>query len=357
LVAEITIPSIGIAMTEALLLKWLKQPGDEIAKGDPVVEIETDKATMELESPADGQLGPHLFEPGAIVPVGTVIVTIGVGGEKTEEQPAVPSKGGSETEPLPPVSGAPTRGASRRATASRRPHTLSPRARRLAQERGEAIPRVDEETLRIDRFRDVIAAKVSKAWREIPHFAVTREIDAERMLAALDVLRAQGGQQPVSTVTDLLLRALALALQECDQGEGHVGLAVATPFGVVNPVVWNVLALDPAALARERAAAVERARAGRLTPEDIETVPPSTLSNLGAFGIDHFTGLIALGQTSLLTVGRAMPRVVADGERRISVRTTFHATLNSDHRMIDGAEAARLLAAFAQAVENMTAQF
>ena len=109
----------------------------------------------------------------------------------------------------------------------------------------------------------------------------------------------------------------------------------------------------PRGLAAARAAAVERARAGKLNADDLGTPPPSTLSNLGAMGVDHFTGVIALGQTSLLTVGRAIPRVTADADHALSVRTTFHATLNADHRTIDGAGAARLLVAFAEAAEGI----
>jgi pyruvate dehydrogenase E2 component (dihydrolipoamide acetyltransferase) len=233
---------------------------------------------------------------------------------------------------------------------ARRPHDTSPRARRLARERGSATAD------RPGRFRELIAAKVAESWREIPHFAVTREVDAEPMISALAAMRA-ANVEPVPTMTDLMLRALALALRERGDRDGHVGLAVATQDGVVIPVVRNVLALDAPSLASARVAAVERAKTRRLSVEDLETTPPSTLSNLGPFGIDHFTGIVAHGQTSLLTVGRAVPRVVADGDRTLSVRTTFHATLNVDHRSIDGADAAHLLVAFANAAEQITPDF
>ena len=128
------------------------------------------------------------------------------------------------------------------------------------------------------------------------------------MLATLDTLR-KGASGPMPTLTDTLLRALALGLRECGhRGPDDVGLAVATDHGVVIPVVRGVLGHDAAALAGARRAAVERARSGRLSPEDLEASPPSTLSNLGSLGVDQFTGIIALGQTSLLTVGRAAPR-------------------------------------------------
>jgi pyruvate dehydrogenase E2 component (dihydrolipoyllysine-residue acetyltransferase) len=355
-VAEITIPSIGIAMEEALLLKWLKAPGDDVAVGEAVAEIETDKATMELESPAAGRLGPHLVEPGAIVPVGAVVVEVLTDGAATETEAHAPAAElAAEPAPVPAAEGVAAAPApATPADGRRRPHALSPKARRLARERGAQAEPVASG--RSDRFRELISAKTAESWRETPHFAVTREVDAEQLLAALASMRATD-REPAATVTDLLLRALALALRDCGYGEGHVGLAVATRFGVVNPVVRDVLLLDASSLARARSDATERARAGRLTREDVETVPPCTLSNLGAFGIDQFTGIIPLGQTSLLTVGRAVPRVVADAERRLAVRATFYATLNSDHRTIDGAEAARLLAAFANAVEAATADF
>ena len=336
-------------MTEALLVKWHKEPGDDVAAAEPVAEIETDKATMDLESPVAGRLGPHLAEPGAIVPVGTVIVQVVAEGEDGGSRPVQAAARPAEEAAVSPPPAASTAASEPRATQGRKPHGKSPRARRLEQERATAAPEAG-------RFRELIAAKVAQSWREIPHFAVTREVDAEPMLAALDEIRAAGGE-PASTFTDLLMRALALALRASGSSESDVGLAAATPHGVVIPVVRDVLSLDAPALAAVRAEAVERARAGRLSPGDLEATPPTTLSNLGAFGVDHFTGIIALGQTSLMTVGRAVPRVIADGERRLSVRTTFHATLNVDHRSVDGAEAARLLVAFAEAAEGIGGGF
>ena len=140
-------------------------------------------------------------------------------------------------------------------------------------------------------------------------------------------------------------------------GPVDVGLAVATPYGVVVPVVRDVLGQGIAELASSRRAAVERARTGKLSQDDLSAAPSSTLSNLGSFGVDRFTGIVAVGQTSLLTVGRARPRVVADENRAMSVRTIFDATLNADHRTVDGADAARLLVAFATAAENIASAF
>ena len=353
--SDVAIPSIGIAMEEALLVKWLKQPGEDVAVNEPVAEIETDKATMELESPVAGVLGPHLVEEGAIVPVGTVIVEVGAAGDAAAPAPVAAHAQLGGDAMAPPAFTAAVAESRTHDDGGARPHDLSPRARRLAQERpAEAAPQGRREAApQGERFRELIAAKVSESWREIPHFAVTREVDAGPLLAALAALR-EDGVEPRPTLTDLLLTALALALREAGHGaQGDVGLAVATEHGVMIPVVRGVLGLDAAGLAGARAAAIARARAGKLSPDDLGKPPPSTLSNLGAMGVDHFTGVIALGQTSLLTVGRAIPRVSADADHALRVRTTFHATLNADHRTLDGMGAARLLVAFTEAAEGI----
>lgn len=352
--AEIAIPSVGIAMEEALVVKWLKEEGEPVAVDEPVAEIETDKATMELVSPADGTLGAHLYDAGAIVPVGTSIARVVVAGEAevTSAPPPAPLTSREVPPAESPAESPPRTGESQ----ARRPHTASPRRRRLASERASAA-RDGAPTPATDRFRESIAAKVAESWRVIPHFAVTREVDAEPMAAALEALRA-AEIAPKPTLTDLFLRALAMGIRASpSQLSSDIGLAVATRRGVVIAVVPNVLELDASGLARARSAAVARATVGRLDAVDLESRPTSTLSNLGARGVDHFTGIVALGQTSLLTVGRAVPRVVASDDRSLSVRTTFFATLNVDHRSIDGAQAADLLAAFATAAETMTSTF
>jgi pyruvate dehydrogenase E2 component (dihydrolipoamide acetyltransferase) len=354
---EIVIPSAGIAMEEAMVVKWHKAPGDAVAADEPVVEIETDKATMDVVSPIAGRLGPHLAEPGDVVPVGAAIARV-LTEEAAAEQPHAP-----EPDELPPLTGASAASTDEREQEpaatdgesgdahSRTPHALSPRARRLERERASQPPQAAPSQ---GRFRGVIATKVAESWREIPHFTVSSEIDAEQMSIELEQERARG-TEPLPSFTDMLLRALAEALQENGaEGAIDLGLAVATPDGVVVPVVQDVLGQTLSQLAAARQAAVARARNGRLAPEDLNVTPVSTLSNLGSFGVDRFTGIVALGQTTLLTVGRARPRVVADDRRAISVRLTFDATVNSDHRALDGADAARLLSSFAAAVERTT---
>jgi pyruvate dehydrogenase E2 component (dihydrolipoamide acetyltransferase) len=153
------------------------------------------------------------------------------------------------------------------------------------------------------------------------------------------------------TVTDLLLVALAHAVATPAAPDPALGLAVATDDGVLIPVIRGVAGLGLGRLAGERSRAVERARSGRLEAADLSSSPVSTLSNLGAFGVDQFTGVIASGQATLLTVGRIRDRVVVRG-RALEARPTMFATLNVDHRALDGSDAAKLLDRFATAVER-----
>ena len=195
------------------------------------------------------------------------------------------------------------------------------------------------------RYRAVIAERVIQSWREIPHFAVQREVDAGE---ADSVLAAVRTRDPDATWTDLLLRAFALAVHDvAPTSTGDVGLAVATPDGVIMPVVPGVPDLDVSSLVTARTAAVRRGREGKLSPSDLAGTATGSLSNLGARGVDAFTGIIPLGQRLLLTVGRVAARpVVVEG--RLAVRTTLIATLNVDHRSFDGDQAAGVLATFEQ---------
>jgi len=345
---EIVIQAVGVAMEEALIVRWLKQPGDAVAVDDAVAEIDTDKATMDVVSPFAGTLGPHLAAEGDVVAVGTAIVAVLDGSESAAAEPAptAPQAAAAEARPAPAAVGE----APGAQEGARAPHRLSPRARRLAAAAGEGAPAAPPAG--DGRFRQLIAAKVAESWREIPHFTVSREVKAQAMQARLDALRLRAFE-PKATFTDVLLVALARALEDGSSATVDIGLAVATAHGVVIPVVRDVLGHDPAELARARQSAVERARAGKLNQDDLSATPSSTLSNLGSFGVDRFTGIVAVGQTSLLTVGRLLPRVIAGEDGEIGVQMMFDATLNADHRTVDGAGAARLLVAFATAAETM----
>lgn len=337
---EVVMPSGGMAMTEGVIVQWLKAPGDVVAEGDPILEIETDKAVEVVQSPASGTLGPHRYAQGEVVSVGEVLALILGPGEELPVGDCRPvgktaSAHGTVGLPEPQQSSDPANEGVR--------HHLSPRARREAEAEAEPGRR---------DYRAIIAAKVSESWRTMPHFAVIREIKAEQLLADHERLREQVGSQ--LTLTDLLLRALARAVRA---GKGStavdIGMAVATPAGVMIAVIRDVLGKDWQALVQARRAARERALAREMTPQDLEDLPAITLSNLGAFKVDAFTGIIPLGQRAIMTIGSIGPRVIAEGGVP-AVRSTLIATLNVDHRFYDGVDAARLLDQFAAELSGVT---
>jgi pyruvate dehydrogenase E2 component (dihydrolipoamide acetyltransferase) len=334
-----------MAMTEAVLSAWLKNPGDSVAVGEAIAEIETDKSSLDLESPSDGVLGRHLVSAGASVPVGQVIVRLLEPGEIEPHDNEGP-RAAAETAGDAGVAVPGTRDETvRTGPEDRVPHSLSPRKRRELREQADAEAQAASGR-RGPRFRAAIAEHVSESWRTIPHFAVVRQIDARSVHESLAAMRGNGLP---ATVTDLLLRALALAVEAGTAGD--IGLAVATPDGVVIPVVAGVPGLGPAALVAARAAAVARGREGQLSARDLAAGPGASLSNLGGHGVDSFTGIIPAGQKLLLTTGTIADRPVAvDG--LVTVRPSFAATLNVDHRHFDGDNAARILAAFQSALDQ-----
>jgi pyruvate dehydrogenase E2 component (dihydrolipoamide acetyltransferase) len=347
-VREVTIPSVGMAMTEAVLNAWLKNPGDSVVVGEAIAEIETDKSSLDLESPSDGVLGRHLVSAGASVPVGQVIVRLLEPGEiepHDSDGPRAPAETAAGAGVAAPGARDERDETARAGSADRVPHSLSPRKRRELREQADAQAQAAAGR-RGPRFRAAIAEHVSESWRTIPHFAVVRQIDARSVHESLAAMRGNG---LAATVTDLLLRALALAV-EADTA-GDIGLAVATPDGVVIPVVAGVPGLRPGALVAARAAAVARGREGQLSARDLAARPVASLSNLGGHGVDSFTGIIPAGQKLLLTTGTITDRPVAvDG--LVTVRPSFAATLNVDHRHFDGDNAARILAAFQSALDQ-----
>jgi pyruvate/2-oxoglutarate dehydrogenase complex dihydrolipoamide acyltransferase (E2) component len=388
LVQDVTIPALGMAMTGAVLTRWYKEPGETVAAGEAIAEIETDKSAVDLESPADGVLGPHLVAEGDEVPIGTAVTRVLDDAADAAPHEAAPAPYNPDPFPVPadtavvngitaasqapPAAGA-AAGVSAAGTTfphARVPHALSPRKRMQARLAAEAAAReATREPGRTETAaapapvradggltgrRGAVAQAVTESWRTIPHFAVQREIDASDADACLAAMRAVA---PEATYTDLLLRAFALAVGAVawlaggggggggGGASGDVGLAVATPEGVMMPVVPDVPALAVPDLVAARQAAARRGRAGRLTARDLASGAVGAVSNLGARGVDSFTGIVPTGRRLLLTTGRIAGRPVAvDG--RLAVRTTLIATLNVDHRYFDGDRAADVLGAF-----------
>lgn len=294
---------------EVTFMGWLKREGELVGEGEPVFELDTSKSTIEVEAFADGILADLRVQPGDVVEPRQVVAVLL---DEGEALPASAARAGSGAFALA---------------------TPAPAAAPTAEADGQPEHR--------ERARRAVATMTQESWRAVPHFHLLLEADVTEALARL---------RPTAVVC----RALALALDahpECNlawRGDELVqresvdlGLLVDTPQGLLLPAVRDAVRLAPPALDSAIAAAAERARAGTLRPDD-GGERSATVSNLGMFAVDQFTGVIAAPDVLLLTLGRArdLPRWrEGEWERRSIVRLT----LSADHRALDGADGGRLL--------------
>jgi pyruvate dehydrogenase E2 component (dihydrolipoamide acetyltransferase) len=367
-------PALGMAQETGKVLRWLKAEGDRVAQGEPLLEIETDKATVELEAPGEGILARVSAAVGESVPVGQVIALILTPGETVPTATPVAA-------PLPAASAAPGAAAppAPPATApSGPPHRVqaSPKARRLARERGvDLAPLTGSGPGGAVLAADLAAApalsttwrlmaeRTAQSWMTVPHFFLFRIVDASTLIQHRDTVRPQ---VPDLTYTDLLVKAVALALREHPQVNArweqggivtipavNIGVAVAADRGLVVPVIHGADRLTLAEITGRRTDLVARARDGKLRPDDLRD-GTFTISNLGMYAVDAFTAIINPPQAAILAVGRIADRVVAiDGAP--AVRPTLALSLSCDHRVIDGARGAAFLDSLADLLETRPA--
>ena len=371
---EVIMPALGMAQDTGKLVRWIKNEGDAVAKGEPLMEIETDKVTVEIEAPADGFLGGISAVEGEDVPVGRAVAYVLAAGEEP------PTSSGAAAAPAP-APAATTNGSSMTIETPGRRVLASPKARRLARERGVriedlqgtgphgAIQAADVIAERAAPAQPVtsnawktMADRMQLSWREVPHFFLERELDATRLNSWRETIRQRAGYQKV-THTDLLIVVCAAALAEHPRvnatwrdGSVHyqesinVGIAVATDEALIVPVVHGADRLELKTVAQIRGDLVARARERKLRPADVSD-GTFTISNLGMFGVDTFHAIVNTPQAAILAVGRILDRIVAvDGEA--VVRPTMIVSLSFDHRVVDGAEGARFLDTLAALVEE-----
>lgn len=389
---SVVMPALEMAQETGKLISWLKKEGEIVAKGEPLLEIETDKAVMEIESPGEGVLGGVRAQAGAEIPVGQTIAWILRPGEVAPAE-EVRAESGRRHEAASVVANvaATEVPAASSASAAR----MSPKARRLAREQGVDLANVkgsgaDGEILASDilavaQSREapsasraaepsetlspiarLMAERTTQSWTSVPHFFVTRDVDAtalnetrERLAAA--AAETSGGVR--ATHTDLLVALVARVLAKHprlnagwsgkdihENREINIGLAMAVDEGVVAPVVPGADRAPLARIAAQRKDLSDRARAGKLRPQDLAG-GTFTISNLGMFNVDTFTAIIIAPQAAILAVGRIADRVVArDGKPWVCPMISL--TLSVDHRVADGARAARFLDDLAQAMQN-----
>lgn len=423
---DILMPRLSDTMTEGAISTWLKQPGDVVAPGDALVEIETDKAVMEQESYVAGTLVEILVAEGEQATIGTPIARLDDGSEPGQTESGVAAAVG---EPVPEAlaeagSEAPFHDAATHAmrTPPSTPESRglarqpsSPLVRRLAREHGidlasivgtgpggrivrsdvegrlddaartpeharrdasvaeptaDASPSEDARTSRrvpFDATRRTIAARLTMSATTIPTFAVTASSDVGELLAIrrrLNVVLADSGESV--SVNDLLVRATAIALRSHpglnasydpdDRGATllhdriHVGIAVAAEGGLVVPVVRDADRAAVTTIAAATRALIRKAAERTLASGEMRH-GTFTISNLGMLGVEHFTAILDPSQGAILAVGTARPELALVDGAPVE-RTVMRMTLTADHRIIDGADAARFLASLTDLLEH-----
>jgi pyruvate dehydrogenase E2 component (dihydrolipoamide acetyltransferase) len=394
---EVKLPRLGQGMEAGTVTRWLKSEGDQVAKGEPLFEVDTDKVTQEVESDFAGVLLKIALTEGE-APVGQTIAWIG---EPGEEIAAAAPEPGPEPEPAPraeqQVPGASVAGTvSAPEAANGGRIKASPLARRLARERGidlatlrgtgpegrivaedvergvVAGPKApvaapapvatgEVERIPLTNVRKTIARRLTAAW-QAPVFQLTVSADMTRANALVAKARELDPDVRV-TVTDVLTKVCASALVRhrdvnvaFDEDallrfpSANVGIAVAAPQGLVVPVLRSVERRSLAEVARARAETVERARSNKLTADDLDG-GTFTISNLGMFGIEQFVAVLNPPQAAILAVGSTEDRaVVVDGQ--LVARPMMTLTLTVDHRAVDGAEGADFLRTVKQFLEE-----
>ena len=383
---SVVMPALEMAQETGKLISWLKREGEPVRKGEMLLEVETDKAVVEIEAAADGILAGVTAKPGDVVHVGHTIAWLVQPGEAPPAA-AAPAAATARAVTAPAaISSAP---AARAGGAPR----MSPKARRLAQEKGVDINSLrgsgpggeiladdilaaaresesgDGATQPLESGRHptltptigrLMAERTTQSWTTVPHFFVTRDVDAGALNDARERERSRNAKV---THTDLLVALVARTLGKhprlnasWERGEvvTHPDVNVALAIGVENAVVTAVIPrADRAAIgdiATRRRELTERAQAGRLQPADI-TGATFTISNLGMFDVDAFTAIIVPPQAAILAVGAIADRVVAVNGQP-AVRPMLSMTLSCDHRVASGVQAAEFMRDLANAIRS-----
>ena len=406
---EIVMPKLGLTMESGTVSAWLVEEGKAVKKGQALLEIETDKVTMEVEAQVDGILRKILVEAGKEVPVSEVIGVVAAADENIEKYlKVIPAQAETPTSAIAPpaeVVAAPvseqrvqTPVATIDAGASvdgQRPHKASPKARKMAADKGIDLSRVTgsgpsgrivssdvislvgqepsqiigakpveigaEGEITLSRAEQVAAERLTFSYQHIPHIHISMDVSAVWLQQFRQGYKLEGKK---ISFNDLIVKATAKALGEFprvnsfEQGgafhyasQVNVGVAVASEKGLVVPVIRGAGDKTVEEIAMEGVRLVDAARHGRLSPDDM-VGGTFTISNLGMFGVSRFTAIINPPQVAILAVGAIENKVVAAGAGAFAARPQLTMTLAADHRVVDGALAARFLARLKEILET-----
>jgi pyruvate dehydrogenase E2 component (dihydrolipoamide acetyltransferase) len=436
----IEMPKLSDTMSVGTVVKWHKQIGDAVSNGDVLAEIETDKATMELENFDDGILLKIFVEEGIEVSIGSALAAVGEQGEEVEDLPS-PVQAPEQTEQdhgqpemaleedveeptqSPEIEAQPTLSMTEK-EATRDEVELqedraddrifaSPLAKKIAREQdielrdvsgsgpsgritkkdvlahAQVVPVVApnltavgpaevqsngllvDQTLPVTKMRSIIAHRLLESKSTIPHFYLQKEIDSMPLRHSREAINARLAQRSPSdkkplkiTLNDIVLKACAEAIKwapelntswEKDQiryhGNVHLSFGVAVEDGLVTPVIRNAESLDLATLSLEAKSLIEKAKSKKLTPDEM-TGSTFTVTNLGMFGIDFFSGIINPPNAAILSVGASVKKPVLDSNGNLQAGERMTLGLSCDHRLVDGAAGAKFLKLLGEILER-----
>ena len=399
----INMPKLGFDMAEGLLVRWVKQVGENIKKGDVLAEIETDKATVEVESSAGGVVLQLIVDQGTMVPVNAPIAIVGVAGEKVDAPKALNVERLTlNVQPAPTVAPVAQTSASLEVGFVK----ASPLAKKIARDQkvdlskvqgtgpGGRIVRRDieaalaggattdhkpqtmlsvpssvivatpnDKVVTTTKLRQAIGRRLVESKTTIPHFYVTHEFKMDTLLDMRKQINAYLDENEKVSVNDFILKATALALRQFPNlnatikgtqivqfGHVNVGVAVTVPGGLMTVVVKDTDQKSLRQISGEVKVMAGRARDGKVKPEDVDGSTFST-SNLGMYDVDEFIAIINPPEAAILAISsaREVP-VVENGQVKVGWR--MKATISVDHRVSDGSEAAQFMQALARFLEN-----
>lgn len=395
---EVIMPKMGDGMEEGTLLEWLKKDGESVKPGEVIGTIQTDKATLELESPGRGKLTGFLIQSGDTVPVGRPIAAILKDGESLPAnwgsgEASAPAAAPAEEAPAQ-TSKAPEEATSAPATTSSSNERIkaSPLARRVAADAGvdlsavtgsgpggrivhkdvvaaigqqgssmpSSVPKstpvtasAEDVKVPLNFLRKIIAERTHQSKMEAPHFYVTVEVDMEKIYTLREALKEEEAGN--ISVNDFVVRACALALREMPQvnstyqgdhllqlGNVNIGIAAAVDDGLLVPVIHHADQLTLRQIAAASKDLVTKARAGKLSPNEMGGSTFS-ISNMGMLDVDNFGAIINGPNAAILAISSARKKVVVTEDDEVEVRWRMNMTASFDHRVVDGAVGAQFI--------------
>jgi pyruvate dehydrogenase E2 component (dihydrolipoamide acetyltransferase) len=412
---EVIFPKVDMDMDKGTISKWHVKDGDPVKKGQAVFEIETDKSAMEIESPADGVIKLSGVKDGEKVAIGTVVAMIYASGEVEKNflshspPTVVPANARSQTEPVSPVPRLDSGYGGNDGNESGKLRA-TPLARRLAKQasvalttiigsgpRGRIIaadvkttqsekpvatsPSTDSSAIRalyqddsydikpLDGMRRIIAQRLVQSKQSVPHFYLSATCSIDGLMATRERLNAAAPKSPDKmpvyklSINDFVIKAMAVALQRVpaanvtftDDGilqhhRSDIGVAVSVEGGLFTPIVRNAETKSLSSISTEMKALATKARARKLQSHEYQG-GTAAISNLGMYGVEQFTAIISPPHATILAVGAAVERFIPVNKQPI-LATQMTVTLSCDHRAVDGAVGAELLAAFKALIED-----